>query len=120
MEPTTAQAIIPLKLRVENNFEHEIDLLKAWYRLLSVSNNIKLTTFEIALLAEIKTKGSGILSHQLKIQIKDILSTSIYSINNSVSRLKKLGLITKNNELIKELNHNFTNPTLILIKYGIK
>lgn len=111
--------IIPLKLRVENNFDSEADLLKCWYKILAISSNIKLTKFEIALLVEIKIKGKGVISIDVKNQIKESLSTSIPSINNSISRLKGLELITKEDTLTKELNHNFTNPTLIFLKYGI-
>jgi hypothetical protein len=111
--------VIPLKLRVENNFESELDLLKSWYKILSISSNIKLTKFEIALLAEIKLKGKGVVNLEVKNQIKEALSTSIASINNSISHLKGLGLITKEDTLTKELNHTFTNPTLIFLKYGI-
>lgn len=111
--------IIPLKLRVENNFSSEIELLKSWYKILSISSNIKLTKFEISLLAEIKLKGKGEINIDVKNQIKISLSTSLASINNSVSHLKKLDLITKDDKLTKELNHNFTNPTLIFLKYGI-
>ncbi len=109
----------PLKLRIENNFESEIQLLKSWYGIISISNNLNLTKFEIALLVEIKTKGKGVLSPKLKQEIIKTLETSVASVNNSISRLKKIRLITKEDTLIQELNHNFTNPTLILIKYGI-
>lgn len=114
----TPQNIVPLKLRIEKNFESETDLLKSWYNILSISNNLELTKFEISLLVEIKLKGEGKLSPKLRTIIKESLSTSIPSINNAISHLKKKGIITKTDELVKELNHNFTNPTLILIKYG--
>lgn len=109
----------PLKLRIDNKFESMGELLKSWYHILSISNHLKLTKFEIALLVEIKIKGDGHLSAKLKQDIVSSLKTSIASINNSISHLKSIGLITKDDELIGELNQNFTDPTLILIKYGI-
>ena len=109
----------PLKLRIDNKFESMAELLKSWYHILSISNHLKLTKFEIALLVEIKIKGDGHLSAKLKQDIVSSLKTSIASINNSISHLKSVGLITKDDELIGELNQNFTDPTLILIKYGI-
>ena len=96
------------------------ELVRAWYNIIAVSNNISLTRLETDLLISIRNFGEGKTSIDVKRQISSHLSTSIASINNSISSLKKKGFISKEGEISKELNFSFTNPSLILIKYGVQ
>jgi len=119
-EQKTQHSPPPIKLRVEGMFKSMDELVRAWYNIIAVSNNISLTRFETDLLISIRNFGEGKTSIDVKRQISSHLSTSIASINNSISSLKKKGFISKEGEISKELNFSFTNPSLILIKYGVQ
>ena len=107
----------PLKIILKKNFKSKFELIKNYVTILVVSNNIELTNFEIETLSYFIEVGS--INAEVKNYIKSKTNTSIATINNQLTTFRKLGLVSKSNILHKELSYNFTNPTLIYIKYGI-
>ncbi len=107
----------PLKIILKKNFKSKFELIKNYVTILVVSNNIKLTEFEIETLSYFIEEGS--VNAQAKSNVVLKSGSSIGTLDNQLVKFRKLGLVSKNNILHKELSYNFTNPSLIYIKYGI-
>ena len=95
MEPTK---IIVQKLKKE--FTNELEIAEKYYSFLSIINNLFLTQREIQLVSFTAIKGSISLANVREEFCKTHNSTPP-SINNMISKLKKLGIFIKENNRVK-------------------
>lgn len=102
MEPTTS---ILQKIKTSNRDEYA--LAEMYYSLLSSINNLKLTTREIQLTAFAAIKGN-ISYANIREEFCQKYDTSNATINNMISRLKKMGILVKDNSKVK------VNPVIVL------
>lgn len=84
-----------------------LKLAEKYYSLLSTVNNLKLTDREIQLLAFTAIKGN-ISYANIREEFCQLHNTSNATINNMISRLKKLGV------LVKEASKVKVNPVIVL------
>lgn len=101
MEPTKR---ILQKLRIEGD---EYVLAEKYYSILSVINNLKLTQREIQLIAFTALKGNMSYKH-IREEFCKRYETTSPTINNMISKLKKLNILIKDKAKIK------VNPIIIL------
>ena len=101
MEPT----IIVQKLRIEE--KDDFLLAEKYYSILSVLNNLKLTQRETQLIAFTAIKGNISYKH-LREEFCIKYNTSSPTINNMISKLKKMSVLVKDKSKIK------VNPVIIL------
>ena len=102
MEKTTI-IVQKLKKQTEDNFL----LAEKYYYILSVLNDLKLTQREAQLIAFTAIKGNISYKH-LREEFCTKYGTSSPTINNMISRLKKLGVLVKDGSKVK------VNPIIIL------
>ena len=102
MEPTS---VILQKLKASQKDEYS--LAEMYYSLLSAINNLKLTTREIQLTAFTAIKGN-ISYANIREEFCEKYDTSNPTINNMISKLKKLGVLVKDNSKVK------VNPVIVL------
>lgn len=82
-------------------------LAEKYYSILSVLNSLKLTQREVQLIAFTANKGNISYKH-LREEFCEKYGTSSPTINNMISRLKKLGVLVKDGSKIK------VNPVILL------
>lgn len=93
------------KLRKEG--EDKYALAGVYYSILSVLNNLKLTEREVQLVAFTAIRGNMSYAN-IKEDFCKRYKTSSPTINNMISRMKKLGVFVKENGKVK------VNPVLVL------
>lgn len=92
-----------LKLEIENKFKSA----EKYYSILSAINNLELTKREIQLVAYTSIKGNITYANVREEFCKMYNSTSP-TINNIISKLKRLGIFVKENGKVK------INPIIVL------
>jgi hypothetical protein len=93
--------------KLKKKESNSLDIAYTYYSILSSINRIKLTEREIQLIAFAAIKGN-ISSFTYKEEFCKLYNSSAPTINNMVSKLKKLGI------LIKESNKVKVNPKILL------
>lgn len=96
--------MIVQKLRKE--FEDQVSLAQKYYIIISGLNNIPLTSRDVDVLSF--TAVNGCIDRSVKKKFCKEYNTSPATINNVISKLKKLGMIVKNNKL------TIVNPLICL------
>jgi hypothetical protein len=79
--------------RLKRSYEDSLSLALGYYSILSVLNNLRLTEREIALVAQ--TSIVSISVPAVKKQFCGAYNTTPATINNMISKLKKMYLLTK-------------------------
>lgn len=74
--------------------DNELDMGKKYYHLLSIVNNLQLTEREIELLSFTSSRGT-ISSPSAKGEFCRRYNSSVPTVNNMISRLKRLGYLIK-------------------------
>ena len=97
--------VILQKLRKKEDSDYL--LAERYYTLLSAVNDLKLTTREIQLIAFTAVKGN-ISYANIRQEFCDKYGTTNPSINNIISRLKKMGVLLKDGTKVK------VNPKIVL------
>lgn len=92
-----------LKRPVENNYS----LAEKYYSVLSAINNLKLTQREIQLVAFTAIRGN-ISYANIRQEFCEKYKTTSPTINNIISKLKKIGIFVKDGSKVK------VNPLIIL------
>jgi hypothetical protein len=92
-----------LKRSVENN----LSLAEKYYSVLSAVNNLKLTQREIQLIAFTAIRGN-ISYANIRQEFCEKYKTTSPTINNIISKLKKVGIFVKDGSKVK------VNPVIIL------
>jgi len=92
-----------LKKPVENNYS----LAEKYYSVLSAVNNLKLTQREIQLVAFTAIRGN-ISYANIRQEFCEKYKTTSPTINNIISKLKKIGIFVKDGSKVK------VNPLIIL------
>jgi len=87
--------------------ENEFSLAEKYYSILSAINNLKLTQREIQLIAYTAIKGNISYKH-LREEFCEKHKTTSPTINNIISKLKKMGVLVKDKTKVK------VNPVIIL------
>ena len=93
-------------------------IAEKYYSLLSVVNNLKLTTREIQLVAFTAIRGNMSYA-SIRKDFCSLYGTTNASINNIISRLKRMGVLVKDGTKIKVnpiILLNFENPIVLEIK----
>jgi len=105
MEPTTKKKTIvqTLKKPVIDSFA----AAEKYYSLLSTVNDLKLTVREIQLLAFTAIKGN-ISYANIRQEFCEMYDSSSPTINNMISKLKKIGVLVKDGTKVK------VNPLIVL------
>jgi len=104
METNSTKPIVQrLKTSVSDNYA----LAEKYYRLLSAVNNLKLTNREVQLIAFTAIKGN-ISYANIRAEFCSKYDSSSPTINNIISKLKKMGVLIKDGTKIK------VNPLIIL------
>ena len=101
MEPT----IIVQKLKKE--VYTDIELAEKYYNVLSAINNLKLTEREIQLIAFTAIKGN-ITYANVREEFCNKYNSTSPSINNIISKLKRIGIFIKENGKVK------VNPIIVI------
>jgi len=86
--------------RLKKDVSTDMQLAEKYYNILSVINNIHLTEREIQLIAFTAIKGNITYANVREEFCKTYNSTSA-SINNIISKLKKIGIFIKENGKVK-------------------
>jgi hypothetical protein len=103
-QPTTKKTIVQkLKKPVEDQFA----IAEKYYSLLSALNGLKLTQREIQLVAFTAIRGN-ISYANIRTEFCEKYDSTAPTINNIISKLKKLGVFVKDGSKIK------VNPVIIL------
>lgn len=113
MEPTKV-ILQRLKRKEENN----ISLAEKYYTILSAVNNLNLTTREIQLVAFTAIKGN-ISYANIRQEFCEIYKTTSPTINNIISKLKKINVLVKDGTKVKVNNMivlDFTKDITLEIK----
>ena len=100
----------PTKIIVQQIKRTEVDnfsLAEKYYSILSAINNLKLTTREIQLIAYTAIKGNISYKH-LREEFCEKHKTTSPTINNIISKLKKMGVLVKDKTKVK------VNPGIII------
>jgi len=93
--------------RLKRSIETDIELAEKYYSILSAINNLHLTEREIQLIAFTAIKGNITYANVREEFCKTYNSTSP-SINNIISKLKKIGIFIKENGKVK------VNPIIVI------
>lgn len=93
------------KLAKQHNDKYE--LAQKYYSVLSALNNLKLTEREIQLVAYTAIKGTISYANARK-EFCDTYNTTTATINNIVSKLKKVGIFIKEDSKVR------VNPVIVL------
>ena len=108
--------VILQKLKKEEKDSHV--MAERYYTLLSAVNNLKLTQREIQLIAFTAIRGN-ISYANIRKDFCDMYGTTNPSINNIISRLKKMGVLVKDGSKVKvnpRILLNFENDITLEIK----
>ena len=92
--------------RLKRSYDNSYSLALTYYAILSALNNLRLTEREIALIAQ--TSIVSISVPAIKKQFCEVHGTTPATINNMISKLKKMYLLTKMN------NRVIVNPVIQL------
>jgi Fic family protein len=101
----TGKKIIVQKLR--KNISSNFDNAEMYYTILSAVNNLKLTEREIQLVAFTAIKGN-ISYANIREEFCKKYGSSSATINNIISKLKKIGVLVKDGGKVK------VNPVIVL------
>jgi hypothetical protein len=93
--------------KLKKEFNDEYKKAELYYSILSVVNNLKLTDREIQLVAYTSIKGN-ITYANVREEFCKKYETSSHTINNIISKLKKLGIFIKKDGKVK------VNPLIVL------
>jgi hypothetical protein len=85
---------------LKKELEDEFKLAQRYYSILSVLNDLSLTKREVELIAYVAIKGN-ISYANTRIEFCKQYNTTTATINNIVSKLKKMGIFIKENNIIK-------------------
>lgn len=113
MEPTTS-ILQKLKRKEEDQFK----LAEKYYMILSAVNNLNLTPREIQLVAFTAIKGNISYANNRK-EFCEIYNTTGPTINNIISKLKKINVLVKDGTKVKVNNVivlDFTKDITLEIK----
>jgi hypothetical protein len=102
MEPTKI-----IVQRLKKKVDSDIELAIKYYSILSAINNLHLTEREIQLISFTSIKGNITYANVREEFCKTYNSTSA-SINNIISKLKKIGVFVKENGKVK------VNPVIVI------
>lgn len=102
MEPTKI-----IVQRLKKDVMNEMELAKKYYSILSAINNLHLTEREIQLISFTAIKGNITYANVREEFCKTYNSTSP-TINNIISKLKKIGVFVKENGKVK------VNPVIVI------
>ena len=102
MEPTKI-----IVQRLKKGVENDLQLAEKYYSILSAINNLHLTEREIQLIAFTAVKGNITYANVREEFCKRYNSTSP-SINNIISKLKRIGIFIKENGKVK------VNPIIVI------
>jgi hypothetical protein len=102
MEPTKI-----IVQRLKKDVMNEMELAKKYYSILSAINNLHLTEREIQLISFTAIKGNITYANVREEFCKTYNSTSP-TINNIISKLKKIGIFVKENGKVK------VNPVIVI------
>jgi len=102
MEPT----IIVLQ-KLKKAVDSDLQLAEKYYSILSVINNLKLTEREIQLIAFTAIKGN-ITYANVREEFCKLHNTTSPTINNIISKLKKIGIFVKEAGKVK------VNPRIVI------
>lgn len=100
----------PIKIivqRLKKDVMNEMELAKKYYSILSAINNLHLTEREIQLISFTAIKGNITYANVREEFCKTYNSTSP-TINNIISKLKKIGIFVKENGKVK------INPVIVI------
>jgi|ERR1035437_5984188 hypothetical protein len=101
MEPTK------IVQRLKKLVESDTQLAEKYYSILSIVNNVQLTTREIQLVAFTAIKGN-ISNANVRDEFCRLHNSTSPSINNMISKLKKLGFFIKETSKVK------VNPAIVI------
>jgi hypothetical protein len=103
MEPTNIIIVQRLKKEVND----DLQLAEKYYSILSVINNLRLTDREIQLIAFTAIKGN-ITYANVREEFCKLHNTTSPTINNIISKLKKIGIFVKETGKVK------VNPRIVI------
>jgi hypothetical protein len=103
MEPTNVIVVQKLKKEISNNMQ----LAEKYYSILSAINHLNLTEREIQLVSFTAIKGNITYANVREEFCRTYNSTSP-TINNIISKLKKIGIFIKDNGKVK------VNPVIVI------
>ena len=93
--------------KLNKSLPSDIEVAERYYSLLSALNNLGLTHREIQLVAFAAVRGNMSYANIRK-EFCELYSSSSASINNIISRLKKIGVFVKDGTKVK------VNPAIVL------
>ena len=93
--------------KLAKSYDDKYNLAQKYYALLSALNNLKLTEREIQLVAYTAIKGT-ITYANARSEFCEKYNTTTATINNIVSKLKKVGVFIKEDSKVK------VNPVIVL------
>lgn len=102
MEPTKI-----IVQRLKKGVDDNLQLAEKYYSILSVINNLKLTEREIQLIAFTSIKGN-ITYANVREEFCKLHNTTSPTINNIISKLKKIGIFIKEGGKVK------VNPRIVI------
>lgn len=94
--------------KIRKSFERKVDIAIKYYSIISMLNNLELTEREIQLMAHTATRGTISTIASKNEFIKLFPGSSVATINNIISALKKRKLLVKDEKMIR------VNPGLII------
>lgn len=97
--------------KIKKVYERPIDIAIKYYSILSLLNNLELTEREIQLLAHTATKGTISTIASKNEFTKLFPGSTIATINNLISALKKRSLLVKDERMVRvhpAINLNFS------------
>jgi hypothetical protein len=103
---------------LKRNISSDVELAEKYYNVLFVINNIHLTEREIQLVAFTAIKGN-ITFANVREEFCKTYNSSSASINNIISKLKKIGIFIKENGKVKinpKIIIDFTKDLMLNIK----
>jgi len=93
--------------KLAKSYDDKYELAQQYYSILSALNNLKLTEREIQLVAYTSIKGT-ITYANARAEFCEKYNTTTATINNIVSKLKKVGVFIKEDSKVK------VNPVIVL------
>jgi hypothetical protein len=93
--------------KLAKSYDDKYNLAQKYYALLSALNDLKLTEREVQLVAYTAIKGT-ITYANARAEFCEMYSTTTATINNIVSKLKKVGVFIKEDSKVK------VNPVIVL------
>ena len=120
---TNLHVIMEKRITYQNlgaSFEDRYALAEKYYELLFCLNSMKITEREIQLIAFTAIKGN-ITFANVREEFCKKFNTSAATVNNMISRLRKLGILIKESGKIKVIPKivlNFDNDVVLQIRMG--